>query len=162
MFMTNEVFIGPNGNFFLATGSNNLQQLYDEDLQNFKNDMDYFIHKVNLRYQYCSNLGIPFIQLIIPEKNSVLNKETGLKIPEMTHRLAYVAQHSDCYIPINFLRTKHLSERPVYLLGDTHLTTFGAARLTEDICNKLGYDISIEYDGTEMYMGGDLIDKIFK
>jgi hypothetical protein len=160
-----EVLIGKNGFLFLMGGSNNLIDQYKGELDHEKSN--FWIELVVSRGKYCSERGISFCQMIIPEKQSIVPEyfPIDLKVPtplfaEISINLSDSALYIDCQKAL----------RDLFIFGgnepfrkvDSHLSYFGAECLVHEILRHFKIDGAIFPQRLlQEISSGDLSDKLF-
>ncbi len=160
----NDVLIGKDGHLFLFSGSNNLSAQYTEQKKSFSEQIDNLIKIFEHRYHFCKTQEIDFLQIVIPEKTSILNEYTGMDIPPATPRYKYFLEQTTCkkFIPniYEILREKQKNEN-TFEKGDTHCTTAASDLMTREICKRLSIDINFSLKDTDIqYCTGDLLSML--
>ncbi len=149
----NDVLIGKEGHLFLFSGSNNLSAQYTEQKESFSEQIDNLIKIFEHRYHFCTTQEIDFLQIVIPEKTSILNKYTGIDIPLATPRYKYFLEQTTRkrFIPNIYetLLEKQKNEN-TFEKGDTHCTTAASALMTREICKRLSIDIDFSLKDTDI------------
>lgn len=132
------ISMGKNGFLFLKSGTNNAAEIY---LDSHKVDIQAWTKIIESRSQFCAKQGVQFLQIMIPEKSSVLfeycpfSSQNGSKAyTSLTNSLKSLnIPHLDLLQALTF----HLQSKPTFLITDSHLSTFGAAICTKEILNAL-------------------------
>jgi hypothetical protein len=153
---------GREGHFFLYAGSNNLDKLYArKGSPAFK----HWIEVIQARQNKANERGAKFLQLIIPEKQSVLPELYPNEIQVPTENLqlleeelaakniAYVLSGSSLYSQVEQKET-------IFKKTDTHFTTAGAKLTVSGMLTK--FDLSSKLATTEFkekLISGDLGNK---
>jgi len=136
---------GRNGYLFLLSGSNHLAKFYTDELNL---DLESWITCFHRRNEIAIGLGIRYIQVMIPEKSSVYYEYAPFtaaagSVPYLN--LIDLALNNNapiCDVLPDLLRAK--DDRPVYLQGDTHLSTFGAEIVARRILQDLGETVNLD------------------
>jgi hypothetical protein len=156
--------LGRKGYFFLSGGKNSVAQLYEKPLpERVLASWDALIRR---RYEQFNQHGIKFVQLIIPEKQSVLTSyyPDPLVAPtpalrSLTSRLASVPAFLDAYkILLGVHQQEGLSP---FRQVDSHLSFHGAMYLAQAICKHLS-EGSLTLSKPELFerlVSGDLGNK---
>ena len=160
-----EVALGRGGYLFLLGGSNGVYHQYATP--NPGDRAEKWIELIRARKQYCDAQGIRFLQLIVPEKQSVCPEyfPAPLNVPtpifrDITQNLAAEPYFIDCG---HLLREKFLSGGPhPFRKIDSHLSYFGAETVIGEILRSLGVGDMIAAPAFhEQRMTGDLGQKFF-
>jgi hypothetical protein len=158
------VVLGRDGYLFLRGGNNSVAQLYQMPLSD--RTLAGWEALIRRRHEQCTQLGAKFVQLIIPEKQSVLTSyyPEPLVAPTptlqtLTTRLADLPAFLDAY---NVLMDVHQREGlSPFRRVDSHLSFHGARYLAQEICRLLsGSSLPISKTTlAERVVGGDLGNK---
>lgn len=145
---------GRNGYLFLLTGRNQISKFYTGDVElDIENWLTCFLQRQNV----LNGLEIKYVQVVIPEKSSVYYEYAPFTASAGSPpyldliNLSLESNIPICNVLPELLKAK--DNRPVYLQGDTHLSTFGAEIVVNSILELLGESIS--YDTP-------LIDKVLR
>lgn len=139
------VAVGRNGHLFLIAGSNSLSELYADTRS--EAELNGHAHSwfsvVSERQRVLSKAGIPFRQIILPEKSSVLVAEfpQSLSVPTPIYRsVATRLSELESFLPL-FEKMKSVSyPSSLYLKTDTHLTSAGAQLVFNEILDSFGIE----------------------
>ncbi|MFF2245799.1 hypothetical protein ACFVTM_16645 [Arthrobacter sp. NPDC058130] len=160
--------IGRDGQLFLIGGSNNLADLYEIHGDRAAEFADHWSALIASRANSCALEGIDFIQMIIPEKLTVLRELAPLEI----HGPSPVLREIETFMgqsPVYFSGLRSLSEweqsEPPYRPNDTHLTATGAQHLFSALSERLqpgaGTEVSRVNIDTQVVSLGDLSHRFF-
>lgn len=154
------VVIGGGGFLFLFSGSNSLHAQYSQE--NNSQLTAAWITLIRKRAQFCSASGVGFIQMIVPEKQSIIPEHYPLRIQTPTPTLdsinGQLGSHDyyiDCYQLLkNFYEFDGLVP---YRKVDSHPSLFGMICLTREVVRILGIEANIVPSALEdTFLGGDL------
>jgi len=152
---------GRNGYLFLLTGRNQISKFYTDELElDIKNWLACFVK----RQKILDRLKIRYIQVLIPEKSSVyyeyapFTASAGSPAYLNLINLSLENDIAICNVLPNLLRKK--DDRPVYLQGDTHLSTFGDEIVVNAILKLLNESISYDIPSIDKILRvGDLSER---
>lgn len=178
--------VGESGNLFLRGGGNSLEAQYawgtpagpahsKELIEDYADAWQEVFQK---RAQSLTERGVPFRQLVIPEKNSVLTHLMPLDVetptPLYRHLVRAVANEGWFIDSLPLFRQWNESGAPSWMKVDSHFTTEAALALTKvlltdlSLCDQKFFDSvrigpDFEYLRGEMgwrLVGFDLYDKL--
>jgi hypothetical protein len=136
--------IGKDGWCFIYEGSNNYRNSYF-DYTNLKVG-DEWVELIKNRRLLCENLGIPFIQLIVPNKATLIPEKfpdkLGYGISVILQRLLSNIPDPSLLCPILDLKEPNIKFN-VYRKNDSHLTILGNVIIADLILNKLNLNFQI-------------------
>lgn len=148
------VVLGRDGYLFLVSGTNNLEQQYatDHNHPQVIKDAEAWVRLVENRISTINEHGSKFIQLLIPEKTSVLQDFVPLTFNAPTGRYQHLTsrvkssdiamQHViDCY---DLFLTSSVRKES-YRKLDSHFSAQGAALVMAAILKKLGSDVEVPH-----------------
>lgn len=169
----NSVVIGKDGYIFLNEGSNALRAQYDEDPLNYQvsNIAERWLKLFSTRATTCQEKNIEYIQMIIPEKNSILMEKFDHSLRNETAISHAIRLKGNSFkelegklLPIaDSIRNAGVSDK-VFLKTDTHMNSFGSWFLSKEILSALhlDYDLRIDWaSSTKRVRAGDISDRIF-
>lgn len=163
--LDDNVIVGRNGNLFLYKGNNDVHRQYTEapTFEAAKN----WISLLETRCRKSREAGIIFLQIIIPEKQSVYTRDYPIEIPDKTplfEKISREFKNQNFYIdPTEELRNSASSGTPPFKKIDSHFSMFGTIRTLELILSRLGHDIQTNpTDFINKTVRGDLGEKLFK
>lgn len=147
--------VGRAGHMFLIKGSNLISEQYkvpewDEHVQE---DCKNWVDLIGARYRKITELGADFLQVIAPEKNSVLSEflPESIHVPSSRHRVLMRGLRGQD-IPDNaildvFKVFSNSMERGEFFRKlDTHFSTSGAISVVEAMLANLGESVDIPRD----------------
>ncbi len=129
----NTAIVGKEGHLFLYGGSNKVDRLYDVQQDSAEKFADAWVKLIEKRHEKFSQKNISFIQLSIPEKQSIYPERYFRNISGLTPNLATLEQRQ----PISWFSAydclmKHRHEE-IYFNTDSHLNSVGSMRLFEGL-----------------------------
>lgn len=154
--------MGRLGHLFLYQGSNRLYSQYIEPPPNSDAIAYEWQSLVAARSSFCSEMDSEFLQIIIPEKSSVLPGLYPLSIKTPTSlydRLSQLLCHQQEY----FDAYRFMNESPIrnyfFAQTDSHLTSLGASHLVSAILLRLGFQVPLPFPSefTTRNLVGDLV-----
>jgi len=157
--------IGLESHLFLFKGTNQVHQKYfDGGAEAHAKSWESLI---NLRSQRAASLGSTFLQLIIPEKQSVLTGLYPFEIKSPTPALQEIGRrigHADSFMDtLHVLREIHQAGLCPFRRVDTHLSFFGASAIVDAYLKRIAPDTVISKPSMlEARMSGDLGRKFFR
>jgi hypothetical protein len=158
------VIVGRDNQLFLYKGSNKLHQQYT-GTENSKL-IDKWQQLITKRYELLSSKGIKFLQLIVPEKQSILADRYPLDVKTPTVNLRALEgklKDNKFYYSVYNLFVKlykNQGQNP-YQNTDTHLSILGASKLVQTILMELDESYKIELGELELRRkSGDLGNKL--
>ncbi len=130
----NSVIVGENGYLFIWQGSNDLAAQYAEDRQGsaLRRIVEGWIKKVEDRHMELRRRNIRFVQMIIPEKSSIVGEFFPRPIPPETPLLSVLDQElrAGTLGGIYLRSLNHMRADPertsMFRHMDSHLSPFGA------------------------------------
>jgi hypothetical protein len=134
--------VGRNGHLFLASGRNRLSKFYTNEI---KIDIEAWIACFIRRQEILNRLKTRYVQIIIPEKSSVLYSYvpypvTGASAPYLDLIQCGLKNNIPiCGVFDELLEIRN--ETPPFSQGDTHLNTFGAENVVKTILKFLSEDV---------------------
>jgi hypothetical protein len=155
--------VGHDGHMFLLRGSNNLYDMYQRS--NNENDWKLVNEWASLfsrRADRLANAGCKYLQIIIPEKSSVLHDKFPVPIPAPTPLLAKlelrindIPQLRPSYASMFDHLISHPSRLDCFRLIDSHMTPRGSWITFQGILKGLNLpsDRTFDFDATVPYPG---------
>lgn len=146
----NDVLIEPGGYLFLSQGSNRLADQYHMSEKEAQHQTMKVMAVCKSRHDLCLGRGIKFLEILIPEKSSVLKPRVQDYIDGPTplyRNLVKGMKGIDWFIDLY----PHLSGFVSYTQGGTHLNFAGAAKAACVILQHLNYNVQISYDELRDY-----------
>lgn len=164
--LAGDVIVGSDGSLFLYKGSNAVHQQYSrsDGCDVLASQWEALIRE---RVSSCRGISADFVQLIIPEKQSVVHggfpgspdRNTPL-FDSIQARVASVTGILD--VNSEFARLQK-DGRPPFRKVDSHLSIHGLTAILSMICRQVGYVPAFDPDEVEVTrMGGDLGIKFFR
>lgn len=143
--------LGHDGFVFAMTGSNRIADRFfsrgRETAERTDREVMEWENAIKARVQWCDSNGIRFRQLIVPDKHSVLPRQSPLDIDGPT--LAYAnlmrrfAKESYVLDLLPSLRQVAESSHSPWLRTDTHPSSAGVQAMVSDLMSSLSYDTSV-------------------
>ena len=143
--------LGHDGFVFAMTGSNRIADRFfsrgRETAERTDREVTEWENAIKARVQWCDSNGIRFRQLIVPDKHSVLPRQSPLDIDGPT--LAYAnlmsrfAKESDVLDLLPSLRQVAESSHSPWLRTDTHPSSAGVQAMVSDLMSSLSSDTSV-------------------
>lgn len=161
--------LGQDGHFFLIEGNNNVSELFGRPYgsASAENLSVSWTQLIKERARFIGSLGGEFIQIIIPEKLSVMRELFDGRMSSPSATLAALELALARAIPeANYISgLAAFSRLPFgtsFRKTDSHLTPVGAFSIFREICAKLGATIyeSVLFD-VPILTGGDLGKRFF-
>lgn len=161
--LAEDAVLGKNGMAFLFGGTNNVQNLYNK-----YNETDYLKWEqvFKNRASIMNELNITFIQMIVPEKQSVYPEFYPYKIdtPTQLYTQLNIFLNSNSfrglYVDTLSLLVKNKENNLMFREIDTHLTFHGSMLLFNSILNLLSFDnIKPPRDFSSVYRIDDLSER---
>ena len=151
--------VGRNNWCFIYEGSNNYRGAYHENSHTPLGDQ--WARLIERRQRACEALGARFIQLIVPNKATLMPEyfpePLGVGVTKALQRLLEATPDANFLCPLEMLRNAEVRDH-VFRRNDSHLTLSGNAMLVELLLNAAGIDLGevpwIEF--TEVLHNGDL------
>lgn len=147
--------VGHEGFLFLAGGSNNLLRQYEVALTDpvvAKKSAEWINAFVN-RKNIIEKNGARFIQMVIPEKTSLLSEYFPEKInpPSALYRRTVSSRSlsADWFMDVYKIFSEHPDKKLFFRKLDTHLTVRGAVVIMNAILEILGESLRINVDCTK-------------
>ncbi len=139
------VIVGKGGFLFLSNGSNHLQKYYQQPAN--ENVVNYWKDLIFKRAEICHALNAKMLQIIFPEKQSVLCDKYPAKIESETANLKKINEElNDCELYINLtkkLRDAYIQNHLVpFRKLDSHVTYQGAKLSVIEILEAMGFETS--------------------
>lgn len=137
-------FLGGNGHLFLRSGSNDLasQYLVGPGVAQEKLDqkVDLWVKCAIGRYEAIACFGATFLQIIIPEKGSVLHHESGAPANDtpLMKGVESVLGVYPWFISGNQVAKKYGRSEEMWLLYDSHYSALGAQLMLREVVELLG------------------------
>ena len=130
--------VGKNNWCFIYEGSNNYRNGYIE--KSLITLGDEWSHVIEARQHFCDNLGVKFLQVIIPNKLTLIPEyfpeKLKVDISYVLRGIINAEVNANVLIPVSEFRAGYIRET-VFRRNDSHLTISGNAYLTELILNSL-------------------------
>lgn len=165
--------IGKSGQMFLVGGSNALREQYREPATSTENDAlqdkaQAWMDSIRISDETLGSLGIPFLQLVIPEKLTVLRHLAPFSVTGPTplyRRLDELMTDEPHYLSFLKLFDCLPNKEDAWLANDTHCSPAGSLEMARALLRRLpGCDESL-LDNVEFsdstYRDGDLSGKFF-
>lgn len=122
--------VGAGGNIFLRAGTNNLDRLYIDDSMV---DVDKWVGVFNSRMNEASRSGYRYIQMLLPEKSSVLHWMVPYKATRGSPGYQNLVRtvRGDALLSNNFFNglqvmPDEVNSEAIFRAFDTHMSTVGA------------------------------------
>jgi hypothetical protein len=159
--------VGLNGHLFLTEGSNNLAGLYAQERTSAMDAVVRgWVDVFDRRSLAASRRGIDYLQVVIPEKLSVLNTYALLPIDGPTVALRGIEPlvgGRRGYLSVWDLLNNWSEVDDPYLTTDTHFTATGAQRLFAAVTDRVDPSLSPIVRGVTndscRYVKGDLAER---
>lgn len=154
--------IGRSGWLFIFEGSNGYRQAYQAS--HVSDVGDRWVEIIHSRRRLCSRLGIAFLQVIVPNKATILPGcypiDLGDGITSVLKRIISVGSSPDVLVPLCSWRESAVCES-VFRRNDSHLAMSGNADLAERIIRTILGDMpNVEYiSSATVSHAGDLGSK---
>lgn len=134
--------VGRDGWCFIYEGSNNYRAAYlDQRLAPLAEEWARLIAQ---RQSYCDSLGIHFIQIIVPNKATLMPERfperIGSGMTTILQKLLDASPAANLICPVEEMRQSSVREA-IFRRNDSHLTLAGNTFITELIFNASGVDI---------------------
>ena len=137
--------IGRQGHIFLYKGSNNVVDIYKIDEEKSNNISSSWIKLLKNRIDNSKRFNSQFIQLIIPEKSSVLHplcpyeSSNGSKIySDIKGKILSDESINSEFVDLEEVFQKDISPQALYRLEDSHFSTHGCQVVTETVMKSGG------------------------
>lgn len=130
--------VGDNSWIFLYKGSNSYYEAYLQP--DHANLAKQWLHLINHRHLRLSDGGIKFVQIILPNKASILGDFYPLSLPtSVTYILSGILESSasKALCPLHEWRDPLIKDS-IFRRNDSHLTVAGNAHLTKLILSSIG------------------------
>lgn len=156
--------IGRKGNLFLFAGSNNVHNQYIEKAN--EKVLRSWVETIKSRDRECTKQNINFLQIIIPEKQTVYPEDYPYNIPAKTdlfQSLSTQLAGSKFYIDItdNLINCKARNLSP-FKKFDTHYSIHGTIETLKTVLQRFGTNIITDNGATfNKIIKGDLGEKFF-
>lgn len=161
-----DAIIGRFGHIFLLNGSNNLHDQYVQPTT----ALEKWLKIITTRASSCASMGVDFLQVVVPEKQSIMSDMYPLSKPNLTPTLLGINEifsSSKFYINAYDLLACLYRYKGIdpYRHGDTHLTSHGyielAAAVAGRYCRRTQIDLlsGVELEYTKLR--GDLLTKFY-
>ncbi len=134
------------GRLYLVGGSNEVLRLYDEAGFAELVDIAAWRHRLAARHRFFTAAGIPWCQLLAPEKlsvegDAVLHAEIGPTAEPPGDRLARLIDHPALVSPRAWLRRQSAAGHQIYAATDSHWTPIGAMAAFQWLMRHLGLEV---------------------
>jgi hypothetical protein len=153
--------VGKTGHFFLYKGGNNLANLYEPQKRTSYVKWNELIAKRSFKAR---SKKIDFLQVVIPEKQTVLSHAYPLAKPKATELLISIDKtlghelQSSYIVP--FVNEADKLSDNIYRKTDTHFSTSGAEAVVKQLLSKLRLQTKLKIDYVETkQLAGDLGSK---
>lgn len=168
--------VGTNGHLFLTRGSNNVLSIYDHEYgsKEVEESAEKWINLFKERRDFCSGIGARFIEVVIPDKLSVMREQydgMGSSPSPLLQMLEYKINQNnlaDHYVS-GLQAIEKIGFSNAFRKIDTHFQPMGGHALFKDICTKISpsYNVpaqfNIDYITTgdigKRFFGQDLYEK---
>jgi alginate O-acetyltransferase complex protein AlgJ len=147
--LVNEVGVGEDGWLFLATGSNNVLEMYGEE-DGFGREMcRAWNRRISERVVRLSELGARYYHVLVPEKMSLLGAKLHWPIDcsrgwgAMFNQMADDSVQEHVIDLIGYMRTAKNPEQ-YFHKTDSHWNFYGAFLAHQLICSTLGFEVDKE------------------
>ena len=147
--------VGRNGNLFLVGGSNSILDQYETPLSDEKllSDSRRWVALIERRNLEISGRGAKFLQVLIPEKSSILSEDLPMKldVPSGWYRTVLESLRERFFPESSILDCArviagtHRADE-FYRKLDTHFSTFGALSTVGAMLSKLGESLDLPQD----------------
>ena len=153
--------IGRNGYLFLFKGSNNAHAIYDT--ASTSQNADEWHALITSRRLFCETLGITYLQIIIPEKQSILHEYYPYEsvsgpsnmLAELAQRFGTDGHFLNMFDPLRFCHTSQML--PPYRSVDSHLSIHGVKAVVCSILTALELQTNLDFSAlTYQFLTGDL------
>lgn len=153
----NGVMVGKDGMLFLAQGTNRLLDQYFALPEKVVEEARTICSVFWERKKFFSENGMDFLQLAIPEKNSVHCGKLAADFPESTPLYALVNSNmNDC--PWYMDARTAVANNGGYQKQDTHLTTSAALAVVKEMLDRLNLAVDMRLeDLARIFRPGDLL-----
>jgi hypothetical protein len=159
--------VGLNGHLFLAEGSNKMSALYNAPKdEKFENLIDAWGGLFSHRADQSRKRGVQYMQLVIPEKLSVMNRYALLPVDGPTTALCGVEAamlEEKSYLSAWEAMKNWQGEDDPYLSTDTHFSAAGAQHLFSSISCRIDDQVTGLIDDVRhsvvRYAKGDLSER---
>ncbi|NHN85096.1 hypothetical protein GOB93_10645 [Acetobacter musti] len=161
--------VGTGGHLFLTRGSNNVLSIYDHayNEKEVEETAEKWVNLFKARLDFCNSLGARFIEVIIPDKLSVLREQYD----GMGSAPSPLLQMLECKISKNKLSDNYVSGlQSIEKIGfikafrkiDTHFHPIGGHSVFKDICRKISscYNIPAQFN-IDYITTGDIGKRFF-
>lgn len=159
--------LGMDGHLFLIGGNNKVAESYDLGKSKTEDLTGRWLELLRRRRRQLEGKGIKYIQLIIPEKQTVLSRLPGL-VPSPTPLLQQLeaAIDEDPVLKDSYLSAlacfKRANTSAVFRRVDSHLSPFGSRALCAAIASLLGHEsTTIRIQPAARVATGDLARRFF-
>jgi hypothetical protein len=158
--------LGRNGHVFLIGGTNHVRRLYTPgETDEHRNQSQLWIDLFSARRHKMRESGIKYLQLVIPEKISLLPElfPEALTAPSPFLRLIEKGFKSPAYLSTYDLFRNSPQRTDLFVRVDTHLSEKGAFLLFKTLVEKLGFTGPEEplFHEAGDFFAGDLSDRFF-
>ena len=140
--------VGRNGELFLYRGNNNIEELYS-DIINI--DVEKWLYLIKQRFNHCKKFNAGLIQILIPEKTSVLYWKAPFKATRGSKSYEILTEkiHSDQLLEssffniMSFLQSQEHNEI-LFRRYDTHFSTIGCKLFSQKFFEKFfGFNLNL-------------------
>lgn len=132
--------VGKNGELFLCGGSNDIKNFYSDEIII---DVESWHYLIKQRINFCKKIGVNFIQILIPEKTSVLYWKSPFKAARGSKSLEALAKkiNSEEILANSFFNLIDCLNFPeddemLFRRYDTHFSTFGCQIFLKNFLEK--------------------------
>ena len=134
--------IGRAGWCFIYEGGNNYKGAYEDETLAPLGDQ--WARLIEQRQRFCDNLGIRFLQLIVPNKATLMPENfpvpLGSGITTVLERLLKAEPNAKLVCPVEKMRVSDVRDC-IFRRNDSHLTVAGNALLIESLLHQLNLSI---------------------
>jgi alginate O-acetyltransferase complex protein AlgJ len=139
--------VGRGGHLFVLGGSNNLVSSYNQSREDggIKKLANDWIDILRSRSERLAQLNAKYLQLMIPDKSSVLPEYFPLEISSPTTLLAAIndaaaedASIARNYVDVSKLLSKDFNKDEIFQKTDSHLAAYGCSRMIDIVTKWLG------------------------
>lgn len=161
--------VGADGHLFLTRGSNDVLSIYEKNYnsQEVEENSESWIKLLRERLNVCDKIGAKFIEVIIPDKLSVLKEKydgTGSAVSPFLQRIEYKINKnnlSDYYVS-GLQSIEKIGFSEAFRKIDTHFHPRAGHVLFQDICRKISpfYNVPAQFD-VDYITTGDIGKRFF-
>ncbi|AXM99973.1 MULTISPECIES: hypothetical protein [Acetobacter] len=161
--------VGTNGHLFLTGGSNNVLDIYERKYNSneIAQTSEKWVNLFKERLDFCHDVGARFIEVIIPDKLSVLREQYdgmgSAPSPLLSMLELKIAENnlSDHYVS-GLQAIEKISFTNAFRKIDTHFYPMGAHAVFKDICRKISpsYNVPAQFN-IDYITTGDIGKRFF-